>query len=262
MNNEARDIVFSHGFIEARNRTLFQRTLQKTQEWLVERNIPYRILGGLAVHSYLEEPGTSSINFNRTYAASLIQRVPDIDLLVPKARIEEVKLYRKAVARDEELPVLIELLTPSVYIDFRPDQEQSFLTHRALRVPVPTALFAPVERTILTTPLTTVDPLTLFHTFVVCGGLLRHKDWKNILPLGRHIRDRRETAFAEADFQGFHDFIARRREAYPMFIKAKQAGQEIADRLPTRLRYLSWGYMIPLMEKVFKSREPFHSDGI
>ena len=63
------------------------------------------------------------------------------------------------------------------YIDFRPDAEYSYLTHRQLRFPVPTALFAPRKASFLGQEITTIDPRTLLHTFHLLSAaqqVIRH----------------------------------------------------------------------------------------
>ncbi len=84
----------------------------------------------------------ASLNFNRPGARDPAERVPDIDLLVPRASLTAVKPYA-SVSRRAEFPVSIDTFWSECWIDFRPGAERSYLTHRRVRLPVRTELFSP-----------------------------------------------------------------------------------------------------------------------
>ncbi len=80
--------------------------------------------------------------FGRPEAFGAVQRCPDIDVLVPRAALDAVREYVRA-ARSGPFPVAIDASGAACFIDLRPGSEQSYLTHRRLRFPVPSDLFAP-----------------------------------------------------------------------------------------------------------------------
>jgi hypothetical protein len=107
--------------------------------------------------------------FGRLEAFSTVQRCPDIDVLVPRAALDAVREYARA-ARSGPFPVAIDASGAACFIDLRPGSEQSYLTHRRLRFPVPSDLFAPQPAWLAGVEITTIDPMVLLHTFGTIGG--------------------------------------------------------------------------------------------
>ena len=231
----------------------FLERVNDAQDWLERQGIEYRFVGSLATSAYLDA-GTKSLDLNRQDAYTRDQRVPDLDLLVPKDALSVVKAYGEELMRDEDCPVNVDLYIASCYIDFQPDAEDSFLTHKKLRVPVNNKLFAPTEQTVLGQPIITVDARTLFHTYVTAGGMLRDKDMPKIMGLARTIRDSEISQHAESEYSPFHDFIAARQEAYPLFLATKRGWEFTLSHLPKTARRAAVHYVIPRVQQLFRSR--------
>jgi hypothetical protein len=107
--------------------------------------------------------------FGRPEAFGAVQRCPDIDVLVPPAALDAVREYARA-ARTGSFPVAIDASGAACFIDLRPRSEQSYLTHRRLRFPVPSDLFAPRPAWLEGVEMTTIDPRVPLHTFGTIGG--------------------------------------------------------------------------------------------
>ncbi len=178
---------------------LFQHTLYRY-------NIDYRIVGSTAIDSY-------GNNINKDYT----DRVIDLDLLVSRSDYLKLKSpsLRKQLNSDNKIRY-----DPSVskYIDFRPNDDYSFLVFRKIRMPVKSELFEPRENMVAGQGIRTIPAITLFHTFSVCGGILRPKDWVKILQIGRYVQNNPDKKFSEEDFTNFHKFLDIRSEQYPFDI--------------------------------------------
>ena len=158
---------------------VFQETLDKS-------DINYRIVGSIAMDSYCNNNKRNS------------SQNADLDLLV--SRPDYIKL---------KSPSLINQLTSggrvkydssiSKYIDFRPNEDYSFLVFRDMRMSVRSELFEPRANLLTNQEIKTIPAITLFHTFSVCGGILRPKDWEKILQLGRYVRNNPDVKFSEKD---------------------------------------------------------------
>lgn len=159
----------------------YAQKLKEAQDWLRSEGVEYRALGSVATSAFLDRPGTCSLDFSRKGAHGAYQRMPDLDLVVPMNDYLRVKAYRDRLERDAEFPIGIEILPSVCHFDFRPGEAMSYITHRDLFTPVPTELFAPVTVEFLGEPLVTVDPRTLFHTYVTLGGMLRGRTGR-VLP--------------------------------------------------------------------------------
>lgn len=68
--------------------------LVELQDMFESRGVEYRIIGSLATSAYTEDPGSCSLDFNRKGAVKLDQRVPDIDLIVPRSELPIVREFR------------------------------------------------------------------------------------------------------------------------------------------------------------------------
>lgn len=225
-------------------KALFLDKFKQTQEWLREQRIPFLILGSLALSSYINYP----IRFYRSNQRGF-NRFPDIDLLIPRKYLPRVEKYGKSLLQGNN-PINLELFSTYLHIDFRPDEEQSYLTHKKLRVPVSSQIFNPVTKYIEGIPTTTVFPETLFHTFVVCGGTLRGKDWSMILPLGRLMQEERAKGtgnIPEADFSQVHKFLDIRKEEYSFDMKMFWFGQTQLPKFP-RLYNFFWTRLMSIVK--------------
>ncbi len=124
----------------------FLAALARLERWLAWQQIPYAVFGSVAACAWIDQG--SSLDFDRPGARDPAERLPDIDVLVPRASIAAVKSHAAAVRRDTA-PVRIDTFWAECWIDFRPEAECSYLTHRAVRLAVPTGLFTPRTASLL-----------------------------------------------------------------------------------------------------------------
>ena len=115
----------------------FLRELAAVELWFRGEGIPHAIVGSLACWAHAGH-GAAPV-FGRPEAFGAVQRWPDIDILVPRAALDAVESMRA-------LPGAARSRWPSthrrgVFHRLRRG-EQSYLTHRRLRLPVPSDLFA------------------------------------------------------------------------------------------------------------------------
>jgi len=193
----------------------FAQKLKEVQNWFQDKSIEFRVLGSVATSTFLDAKGTCSLNFSRRGAYRTYQQRPDVDIVIPMNDYLRAKTLRDHLESDTKFPISISVLPSISYFDFRPKEKTSYLTHRDLFVPFPTELFMPVSVEFLGEPLVTVDPRTLFHTFVTMGGVLRSKDWPRAMNLARFIRGQGVSRFTEADMEPFHLFLAERSRLFP-----------------------------------------------
>lgn len=228
----------------------YVRKLTQAQDWLRAEGIEYRALGSVATSAFVDEPGTCSLNFTRKGARGAYQRMPDVDLVVPMADYRRTKAFRDQLERDRDFPIGIEILPSVCHFDFRPDEATSYITHRDLLTPFPTRLFDAVTVDFLGEPLVTVDPRTLFHTYVTLGGMLRDKDWPRAVRLAKLTRDRRISKFSEGDMRPFHDFLAERSRLYPSYQRYRIVANWVRYRVPDWLHHAGV-YYGRLLQPVF-----------
>lgn len=193
----------------------FLERLEHVQTWLVDNNIDHRIIGSLATECFVAS--AEGLNFDRPGDAEH-QRMPDIDLIVPRADAPVV-----AAAQDHflhDVGIKVGYSTSTHIFDFRPDEGESFLTYsngksQPLDKPpmaVETSVFEPHKASFLGVPITTLDPNTLFHTYVTIGNRVRVKDTPRLLALARYIMTSGDSRFGEKHFDAFHQFLAERNE--------------------------------------------------
>ena len=84
---------------DEQRRQEFLDALARMDAWMDSEGIAYRVIGSLAVTAYADEG--RSLDFDRDGAADPTQRMPDVDLLVPRNRLALVKSYA-ASARNAE----------------------------------------------------------------------------------------------------------------------------------------------------------------
>lgn len=217
---------------DEQRRQEFLDALARMDAWMDSEGIAYRVIGSLAVTAYADEG--RSLDFDRDGAADPTQRMPDVDLLVPRDRLALVKSYA-ASARNAELPIKLDTVAAEVYIDFRPGNEKSYLTHRKLMFPVPSTLFRPRAARLLGRQIKTIDPRTLLHTFGTIGGVVRPKDVPKMIRLAEAIGSGRAVSrHTEQDCEVFDRFMLARKRQSPMFIAAKTGWEGVLDVLPPK----------------------------
>lgn len=213
-------------------REKFLDALARMDAWMDTEGIAYRVIGSLAVTAYVD--GGRSLDFDRDGSADLTQRTPDVDLLVPRDRLAQVKSYA-ASARNAELPIKLDTVAAEVYIDFRPADKKSYLTHHKLMFPVPSALLRRRTADLLGRQLETIDPRTLLHTFGTIGGVVRPKDVPKMIRLAEAIGSGRAASrHTEPDCEVFDRFMQARKRRAPMFIAAKNSWEGVLDVLPPK----------------------------
>lgn len=210
----------------------FLDTLAEVQDEFDQKGIDYRIIGSLASHAYLDANHNDipPLNFNRKGAATPDQQVPDIDLIVPRADLAGAREVRtKALTKVQ--PVKLGLANPTTEIDFRPDEDTSFLTHKDVILPVDSDLFSAEEAKLEQVPIQTVPINTLVHTFGTFGGRVRQKDVPIIKAL---IRE--GDSPVDPRTKVFHDFQLQRRKRSPGEHRRSLVIEAVTNKAPARLR--------------------------
>lgn len=229
----------------------FAQRLNEAQEWLYSHGIEFRVLGSVATSAYIDKDGPCSLNFERQGAYGRYQRMPDVDIVVPTSEYLRTKVFRDELERRATNPIGIEILPSVCHFDFRPGEEHSFIVHKDLKVPFLTDLFRERRVAFLDISLTTVDPRTLFHTYVTLGGMLRKKDWPKALKLARLIRDTHISQFTENDMKPFHDFLASRESLFPEYQRYRIAANWLRSMVPNRINSFATYYGRYLQPIVF-----------
>jgi hypothetical protein len=224
---------------EARERYL--GALAAMLRWLESRSIPHVVAGSLAcaAHTGLEP------SFSRPAAFDPTQRCPDIDVLVPRSVIPDVSRYARA-ARKAPFPVKVDISCAACYIDLRPSQETSYLTHRHLARLVPSRLFVPRPTRLGETVIPVLDPRVLMHTFGVFGGIIRRKDTAKITALQNALgTGLAASVFTEADCAVFPLYLADRNRKYPMFPVVRRAADCVLETIPDGAANAAKHYLLP-----------------
>jgi hypothetical protein len=226
---------------EDETRRLFLAEVARLENWLRQEEIPYAIVGSLAVSAYVD--GGAGIDFNRPHAYDETQKMPDIDLLIPRDASAKLRAYGEA-SRQNEFPVTVE--TVDAYIDWRPNDERSYLSHRQLQFPVPSELFEPRKANLLGQEITTIDPRTMIHTFGTIGGVIRKKDVSKIVGLAEAIKSGRAVSrFSEADCEVFSRYAVARKRQYPVFIAAKKTWEGALEAMPQKAAQAIKHHILP-----------------
>jgi hypothetical protein len=228
MNNAASVTVSTPGGCA---QSEFLAALTRLERWLTSEAIPYAVFGSVAAAAWTDH-GTS-LDFSRP-ARDPAERMPDIDLLVPRASLTTVQHYARAVRRGR-FPVSIDMFWAECWIDFRPDEEHSYLTHRRVRLPVPTVLFTPCTAPVLGQDITVLDPRILLHLYGTVG-VVRRKDAPRIAALAQVIASGTgPSRFSDQECQAFTSFMLARTRRYRCFFAAKRAWTILLDTLPPGL---------------------------
>jgi hypothetical protein len=209
---------------------VFTAALARLQQWLETQRIPFVIVGSLACAAWTGQD--SLARFSRPAAFGRTQRYPDIDVLVPRTALASVMRYSRT-ARGGPFPVAVDVSGAACFIDLRPDFEVSYLTHRQLQFPVPTALFTPRPARVAGTQITTIDPRVLLHTFGAIGGIIRHKDVAKVAALtGALDAGVAVSMFSEQDCAVFTEFTAERDRRYPRYRIFVQLVDDVLEAAP------------------------------
>jgi hypothetical protein len=204
-------------------------TLGKLERWLEHKNVAHAIFGSVAVSAYIDQGG--SLDFDRPHAHDPTERMPDIDLLVPRDSLETIKPYIQEI-RHGNFPVSIDTFWTECWIDWRPSAQASYLTHKQLRLPVPTELFSPCKARLLGQEITTLDPRTLLHMYGAVG-VFRKQDVPRIIGLTEVIESGDAASrLTEKDCRVFGVFMQARKDRYPLFFASKRAWVGLLDALP------------------------------
>lgn len=207
----------------------FLDTVAHVERWLDGEQIPHAMFGSLAAHAYIDEG--RSLDFNRPHAHDPTERVPDIDLLVPRSRLHMIRPFIEAV-ENGDFPVHIDTFWSECWVDLRPNAEYSYLTHRQLRLPVRTELFSPARARLFGQEITTLDPRTLLGLYGTVG-VLRKKDVPRVTGLIDAIASgAAPSRFTEQDSKVFDDFMHARKRGYPAFVASKRAWAALTGNLP------------------------------
>jgi hypothetical protein len=211
----------------------FLAALADLDQWLTGHLIPYAIFGSVAASAWTDQG--ASLDFDRPGARDPAERIPDIDLLVPRASLPAVRAYARA-ARSGAFPVSIDTFWSACWIDFRPGQEHSYLTHRRVGLPVRTVVFTPCTASLFGHGITVLDPLTLLHLYGTVG-VTRRKDTLRIIALTAATKTTAPARFTGTDCEAFTRFRHARRRRYPLFFAAKHAWVMLLDALPPAIAH-------------------------
>ncbi|MDB5183669.1 MAG: hypothetical protein JWO07_350 [Candidatus Saccharibacteria bacterium] len=206
------------------------KAVEQTQQKMDQAGIDFRIIGSLATNALIAATGGDSepMKFHRSYAVDPEQALPDIDVIVPRADLKRARAIREEMAR-AEVPVGIGLAASSSEIDFRPDEEQSYLTHGGEMIPVSNSILEAQEVPFHGADVRTLPIDTQLHTYGTFGGTVRVKDMPAIRQLialrGKHASDK--------DFKPFHEFMRIRRTDEKPTQRAIRMANYVIDKSPT-----------------------------
>jgi hypothetical protein len=210
-------------------RSSFLACLAGLEQWLASEQIQYAVFGSVAAAAWTDQG--MSLDFDRPGARDPAERIPDIDLLVPRSSLDKVKGYARA-ARCSEFPVSIDTFWSECWIDFRPGSQFSYLTHHTVRIPVLTELFVPSAVPLLGQEVSALDPRTLLHMYGAVG-VARRKDVPRTTALTAALASGTlASRFADHECGAFTCFMKARRRRYPLFFAAKRAWVVLLDTLP------------------------------
>jgi hypothetical protein len=236
----------------------FLEKLADLEQRLEEEQIPYALFGSLAASAYIDEG--RSLDFHRQHAHDPTERVPDIDLLVPRDSLDRIKPYIEEV-RNSDFPVKIDSFWAESWVDLRPDAEYSYLTHGDIRIPARSELFTPCKARLLGQEFTTLDPRTLLGLYNTVG-VFRKQDVPRVTGLISGITSgTTPSRFTEQDCKVFDDFMHARKRGHPVFMASKRAWVGLLDKLPPPASRALKHHVQLRANEVFKARERRHRDG-
>jgi hypothetical protein len=216
----------THGTTE-HNQQIFLDDLALTQEWFDAKGIDYRVVGSVAASAYLDPPGHTSLDFDRQGASTASQRVPDIDLIVSRKDLPEVREYR-----DRLKGVKLGLALPTRFIDFRPQREISYLTHNRKKFPIKSNVFNATHEEFLGVPITTLSPASLVHTYFS----IRERDRAKVSGLKRLAGERQDDNADSADYVPFKEFSTELAKHKSLLDSSVETTVKMLEALPPPVR--------------------------
>lgn len=212
----------------------FFETLQDVQGRLDSAGVEYRVLGSIGTAALLQGTafdGAIPLNFDRPGAYTPDQKVPDIDLLLPRGDIKFGQELRERYL-GQILPVKMGVAMGIMIYDFRPDQPTSYLRYGKVEHAFDSAVFEPKIAKLGDVDVKTLSADALLHTFVTSGSLLRKKD----VPAARALAALATEKGAEHDakFGPFHDFISDRNRLYPAVRRRSVVHEAVKRHAPPR----------------------------
>lgn len=211
-------------------RERFADKLSKLHEEFDRSGVDYRVVGSVAFTALAVRSGyDAELDFDRRGAVTPDQRIPDIDLIFPRADMAKAQELRKKYGPDSDFPIKLGLAAVAQTFDLRPDTDESYLTHKELAVPFDTRVLAPEELALDGRDFIGLSPLALANTYETVGGLIRKKDTSRLKVLTEiHGSD----PMSDPDFMPFRDFNAQRAEKYPRYIMASRAYSLVDGYMP------------------------------
>lgn len=207
----------------------FAANLHNLQQNLNEQSIDYRIIGSVAAQAILEDKVGQPVRFDRPGAIKSYQAMPDIDIIVPRKNLEEVRDIRERVLASGGPK--IGLANATGEIDFRPDEERSFLTHKDISIPVDNRILRPEMGDFNGVNVRTLSPEALLQTYGTFGGYIREKDMANIKALVRA-----QDSYSVEDSEPFRDFRKLRRQVSPGELKVSKTMELVDSSAPPILK--------------------------
>lgn len=141
-------------------RTQFFDQLNQINDELNRKSIDYRAVGSVAG----EALGLFPIDFASRPAINFVDKIPDFDIIVPRHDLEGAREVREKFMKSH-LPVKLGLAVPSLYIDLKPDEEESNLTWGKYSLPVQTNVFDAQNKMLDGIQFQTVPAETLRHFY-------------------------------------------------------------------------------------------------
>jgi len=180
----------------------FIEKVVEVEDWFAQHDIEHRVIGSLATSAYLGTP----VNFNRPPSSHPEERVPDIDVIVPRKALPAVREYREQLL-ESEFPISLGLSFPSRFVDMRPNEASSYLTGHKHNFEVPSETFQPVTKELMGVDIMVPTVDTLYYTHLMVG-LIRKKDQAKVADLKNMVA---ANVHAHGDqYQNFENFVRQR----------------------------------------------------
>jgi hypothetical protein len=167
------------------------------------------------------------LRFGQPGAVTAADRVPDIDVIVPRNDLAEVRSYRDSLT-DVKLGVGM----PSRFIDFRPGDETSYLTHNDKQIAFETRLFDPVRQEVLGVPITTLSPAALVNTYIS----VREKHRERVAALSELAAEEWQYSGDSEEFAPFKEWMDSWSTNRSVMDKTVDATVRMMERLPAPVR--------------------------
>ncbi len=216
--------------LESKNNTEKEHYLNSLKEitlFLDEKRIEYRLVGSTAIYYWIYNGDMSKYRF--TYRDGSVR---DIDIVIfgPLSEEDQKDINRKIKGIYERYGVDIQVTDNVVYKYIHNGQSRFYLKYRDVMVSVPKEVWQIKKVHINGIEIKSLPPETLFHLFVVLGGILRKKDIYKIYPLARYIKSRQSEGLPESYYEGFHEFIKERNNRYKVLGLSYRIRKELSFR--------------------------------